>query len=332
MNADMHRMESNSQSGGSVRPCVSVVMPAFNAERTIEGAVRSVLGQTFEDLELIVCADACTDGTLARLGHFKDPRLIVIENASNLGEGRSRDRAIAKASGRWLAVIDADDEWLPNRIDRMLEATRGDDVLVFDNIMQCHDSEQRLIPWKPIRLPGVFGPERRGIADVQFPSFIVQHRLLIKPIFPREIVTRQDIRHSTSKIGADNEFFLRIFASGIPIRYVAEPMYLYRLTPGSATNHPEKHRLMRQSIGTGLTVEGFGDAARAAIREKLRQLDRAETYEHFRGAVRSGAIHDAVSVLGAEPWIVGHFFRRLLGDAAYHLHRVWHNGRGRGSR
>lgn len=95
---------------------VSVLMPAYNAEAYLLQSVQSVLGQTFEDLELLVIDDGSTDGTADILASVKDRRLRVIRNQRNVGIVGSLNRVLSYARGGYIARMDADDYCLPMRI------------------------------------------------------------------------------------------------------------------------------------------------------------------------------------------------------------------------
>jgi glycosyltransferase involved in cell wall biosynthesis len=103
-------------------PRVSVVMPAFNVEKYVERAVTSVLDQSFVDLELIVIDDGSKDRTLEIVQALArdDSRLIVViqENAGR--PSIARNRGIARSTGEYLAFLDSDDFWLPNRVEMMV--------------------------------------------------------------------------------------------------------------------------------------------------------------------------------------------------------------------
>src|SRR5512140_2808389 len=100
---------------------VSVVMPAYNAERTVREAVDSVLSQTGAELELIAVDDGSTDGTLAVLSAIDDPRLVIV-SGRNAGAAAARNRGIARARGGTVAFIDADDVWLAGKLAAQLAA------------------------------------------------------------------------------------------------------------------------------------------------------------------------------------------------------------------
>ena len=103
-------------------PLISVVLPVFNAEPYVEEALRSILGQTFADFELIIINDGSTDGTLAALQSaiFEDARVVLISR-ENRGLVASLNEGIGIARGTWIARMDADDIAEPTRFERQLD-------------------------------------------------------------------------------------------------------------------------------------------------------------------------------------------------------------------
>lgn len=103
-----------------MNPKVSVIMPAYNAERYIRKAIESILNQTFSDFELIVINDGSSDGTLECIQSFRDERIKVINNKQNLGIIRSRNIGLQASSGEYIAKMDADDISLNTRLQRQV--------------------------------------------------------------------------------------------------------------------------------------------------------------------------------------------------------------------
>lgn len=97
-------------------PVISVIVPTYNSERTIDRCVLSVLNQTLSDFELIVVDDQSTDGTVARLSRITDPRVSVLVQPQNNGVSAARNRGIAAAQADILCFLDSDDEYLPNKL------------------------------------------------------------------------------------------------------------------------------------------------------------------------------------------------------------------------
>lgn len=100
---------------------ISVIIPAYNAEKTVAKTIGSVLNQTINDLELIVIDDGSKDKTLEIASAIKDPRIKVF-SYPNSGVAVSRNRGISLATGEYISFIDADDLWTPDKLEAQLKA------------------------------------------------------------------------------------------------------------------------------------------------------------------------------------------------------------------
>lgn len=103
------------------KPTVSVVIPTYNRAELLKRAINSVLRQTFEDFELIVVDDASSDNTPEVVESIKDGRIQYVRLEKNSGGPVARNTGIKKARGRFIALLDDDDEWLPNRLELQIE-------------------------------------------------------------------------------------------------------------------------------------------------------------------------------------------------------------------
>lgn len=314
---------------GNSAPRVSVVMPAYNACRTIHAAIESVLAQNFPDLELIVCDDASADGTAELLAGYRDPRLRVVRNPANLGEGGARDRAIAEARGEWIAVIDADDAWLPRRLTVLLAAATRDDSLIFDDLLECHDVDSRLVAWRRLRGAHAFGANGQDPVPVAFGDFIRQRRLLIKPLIPAKWLRQPGIRHSARRFGADTEFFLRLIEQGLTLSYVPQALYLYRLAPGSMSSTPGRELLMKEVLVDALRRMPLAGRDRAGLEHKIAAVDRSVRYAAFLPELRGRRWWLACRRLARDPALLSEFLLRLPETIRYRLHRKYQGGVGR---
>ncbi len=104
------------------QPLVSVTMPAYNAERFIAKSLQSVLDQSYRNLEILIVDDGSEDGTGEIVESFagRDARIRLIRQA-NLGAGSARNRAIEEAKGEFIASIDADDLWAPDKLEKQVD-------------------------------------------------------------------------------------------------------------------------------------------------------------------------------------------------------------------
>jgi glycosyltransferase involved in cell wall biosynthesis len=98
---------------------ISVIIPLYNKEKEIKRCLDSVLGQTFQDFRVIVVDDHSTDGSLAIVRKYSDPRIYVIEQ-DHRGVSYTRNHGVNLATGYYVAFIDADDEWMPKHLETIV--------------------------------------------------------------------------------------------------------------------------------------------------------------------------------------------------------------------
>ena len=101
-------------------PKISVIMPAYNAEKYLREAIDSILGQTFTDFELIVINDCSRDDTEQIILSYQDPRIVYLKNEKNLGVAGTLNRGLEVARGAYIARMDADDRSVPDRFQRQV--------------------------------------------------------------------------------------------------------------------------------------------------------------------------------------------------------------------
>ena len=104
---------------------VSAVIPSRNRPALVGRAVRSALEQTLRSIEVIVVIDGPDEPTLRELARIDDPRLRVTSLAESVGAQEARNVGVREASGPWVAFLDDDDEWLPEKLERQVEAARA---------------------------------------------------------------------------------------------------------------------------------------------------------------------------------------------------------------
>ena len=102
---------------------ISIIMPAYNAERTISVSINSVISQTWQDWELIIIDDCSTDRTAHIICKYEssDTRIRHIRNSQNSGVASSRNTGLLQAQGVWIAFLDSDDCWEPNKLALQLD-------------------------------------------------------------------------------------------------------------------------------------------------------------------------------------------------------------------
>lgn len=149
-----------------MRPRISVIIPVYNKEEYVTRAIQSVVDQAPKDLEILIIDDASTDGSLARVAQFDDPRIKVLRRAtSGSGGYAARNLGIQQASGDWIAFLDADDCWRPDHLDKALNiASQYPDVpLISAARIDQFGSKQQLDPFGQLFID--HGPQLLYLSD-----------------------------------------------------------------------------------------------------------------------------------------------------------------------
>lgn len=238
-------------------PIVSIMMPAYNAERTIDQAIASVLAQTVPDWELIVVDDGSTDGTAQRAAVYaeRDPRIRLVRQA-NGGESVARNTALQHMQGELIAFLDADDFYLPNHLALTvgyLQAYPQRDGVYTDGY-HCDEQGTRL---------KTLSSRRRGpFEGWLFPQLVIASDVFGPPLClllrRRHIVQHGLAFDPTIVIGPDWDFTTH-YAHDAQFGYIAQPTGCYRVHQGNVT---QRVNLERRALYT------------AACREKAIRLPK----------------------------------------------------------
>ncbi|MEN8822504.1 MAG: glycosyltransferase family 2 protein [Abyssibacter sp.] len=233
---------------GATAPIVSVIMAARNAESSIDAAVASVRDQTLGDWELIVVDDDSTDGTpMAVRRHAEaDKRICLLNMAIQSGPGAARNAALTAARGQWVAVLDADDRYHPERLARMVEAAEaaGADAYADNLYLDCAPGKEAdsLLAFDPLYL------DRLG--QLTLPVFLESDRPrngqsslgYLKPIMRRAFLSQQGFRYNQSLLVCeDSHLYARILMTGTPIHCGGWGGYYYARSEGSITRDADNH-------------------------------------------------------------------------------------------
>lgn len=216
---------------------ISIVMPAYNAERYIEETVRRILDQTFGNFELIIVDDGSTDRTPEILDRFaaEDRRVRVIHQ-ENTGEGGARIAGFAACRGDWLVSVDADDLVEPQMLDRLVKRgyeTDADIVIFRVETLDDQTGEKLPCDWAfrvDPALGGVFSPEQ--MAPTLFNSF---QNWVWNKMFRMSFLKSNGIEFQGVRRTADLLFTCSALASAQRIALLDEVLYRYRINnPTSA--------------------------------------------------------------------------------------------------
>jgi len=308
---------------------VSIIVPAYNAEKYIADAIESVLRQTYPYFELIIVDDASTDRTAEVVQSFSDQRIKLIRHTSNKGPGAARNTAIEAARGKWMAVLDADDQWKANRLKRLVQELEegGDSYFVADDFLLCFDTPSGLRPWKcGLQIHYNIPFHNDGQLDVNLGSFIEFGAPPIKPIVPMDHIKQFELRYNPDCFcGEDLEFLCHLFRTGLTLRLIAEPLYIYRITPGSLTSKANRHEHLCGVYERLIAEPGFSQEEKLLFKELLAKRKEEIEYAPFPQALKQRNYGEALKLVIKRPALLLEFLRRLPKSARYRL-AAWKSG------
>jgi len=122
---------------------VSIITPTYNAEKFIAETLKSVQNQTYQNWEMILVDDASTDETVKIISDFveKDSRIKLFKLEKNSGNGFARNIALEKAVGKYIAYLDADDLWFPNKLEKQIQFLKENNLHFTFSFYDCIDEE-----------------------------------------------------------------------------------------------------------------------------------------------------------------------------------------------
>jgi len=213
-------------------PFVAVVIPTYNRARQAAAALRSVLAQTEKDFECWVVDDGSTDDTREVLSRFSDPRLHLVFNGANQGQHACRNQAIHASTAPWIAFLDSDDLFLPDRLHRLRQAaeSRPKTGFWFTNAYV----------YRYGRIIGHLFPPERHITEGRVPGYYaVGERHL--PYVTSTVMVRRSAFEKTGyfrrdlKILEDTELYARMLKDGLEVGVVRDPLAVRFLHEGQIT-------------------------------------------------------------------------------------------------
>lgn len=280
----------------------TVIIPVYNGAAYVANAIESALAQTERDIEVIVVDDGSTDGTVAAVRRFTDPRLRLIRQA-NAGPSAARNRGAAAARGEWVGFLDADDSWRAGKVAAHLAraAEMPEAALTYSSVL-VRDPAGSLIE--------VLHADREGwvLEPLLFGNFVWGGGS--SAMVRRDVFDRVGGFDPKIKYGEDWELWLRI-AALYPFGAVAEPLTCRLERPDSYGTHTAA---MRDACLAFLNA-AFDSYASAY--QVIRAKAIAEVY--YRAAIdlhddddkRRSACVDLVRTLRRNPFH-RHAYRRLL--------------------
>ncbi|HEY5350304.1 MAG TPA: glycosyltransferase family 2 protein [Candidatus Lustribacter sp.] len=292
---------------------VSVIIAAYDAEAFVGAAVRSALDQTLPDIEVIVIDDGSRDRTapVAAAAAMGDPRFRLFTQPVNAGVAAARNVGLRAARGRWIAVLDADDTFAPNRLERLIASAEalGADLLA-DNITLLYPDARTATGFaigprdarRPLDARRFIALDRPGLEPL--PTGYMQ------PVMRRAFLERCDLRYPEDvACGEDFDLYVRCLLRGARLFIVPESYYRALVRPGSLSRtHQEQNMATIMHSNATLIPEALRLGDRGAARmlaRRARDLRSYAEYSRLSDALHRRRFVDAARVfcrLGARAY------------------------------
>ena len=221
-------------------PFISIITATFNSSRYIRDVYDSLINQTIQNWEWIITDDNSTDNTLSIINEIchNDSRVKTYQNTKNFGAGISRNNSISRATGDFLAFIDSDDLWLPNKLESQLHEMN-------DSVFSC--TPYYILNQKQ-------NTKCSNIIDLNKSGFYFYDDLLKKKLTlgcSTVLLCRKtfyDFKMCEIRAGQDYASWLCLLRRGHSVKLLSEPLSYYRITPGSISRNKFKKALVQWHI------------------------------------------------------------------------------------
>ncbi|KJZ18501.1 glycosyltransferase family 2 protein [Loktanella sp. S4079] len=301
-------------------PFVSVIIAAHDAAFFVQKAIDSALAQSGAHIEVIVVDDASTDDTRSVIHSLaaQNDAIVPISSPTNLGPGGARNLALARAKGDWIAVLDSDDSFAPDRLANMVHAAkRADADIVIDDFVSMRPDGEIL------EEPSL--SDRRSAGAITLADWVglnVMERGELsfgyaKPLISREFLVKSGVTYNAAlRNGEDFHLVLASLIAGAKLHFTAMPGYHYTRRAGSVSaraRHDHLRALLDADDVAGRQLDANAQAvALRFLARRRKNIERLMTTESIMGDLKAKRFGGAVAQLLRHPATTG----RLIGHLA----------------
>lgn len=290
----------------SSRPTIAVVIPAYNAAPFIERAIQSAREQTHRVAEIVVVDDASTDSTVEVVASLsrEDGRIKLVRLETNGGPARARNVGFAAASADWIAILDADDAYLRDRISHLMAKSDEADILA-DNLLS-YDAATGAIS-EPS------GPKRDGWDEIDLLTFADARREhhdfgLFQPVFRRSFLEEHKLRYPED-VRHGEDFILAFSAIAQGARYwlTWRPGYLYTSRNSGWSRTLVDYGAVAGAVATLCDRPDLklSPQVRAKLRDRVAYSNALHIRECFKGARAEKRWDAALAIMATHPIVCG---------------------------
>jgi glycosyltransferase involved in cell wall biosynthesis len=293
---------------------ISVVIPVYNGEKYLAEALESVLSQTYTNYEIIAVDDGSTDGSAAVLARYAEKVSVIRQE--NRDVSAARNAGIRAAKGKFIAFLDQDDWWLPDKLSVQLQAfsTYPEADVVFTNLVKFNNAGGQRMARDKHRLC------LRLRDNNVFRLLAVKNLLMPSAVMSRKSsLVRAGLFDESFKTCGDYQLWLRMAGRGMRFRYIPAPLTMYRQHTGNTARHTAlMHSDRIKAVESAFTDPALDpvllpyrdQALAAAYALGAHTFFSARDYRMFLESFRQARRHHFPSVL--TPKLLGRFLRGRL--------------------
>jgi succinoglycan biosynthesis protein ExoO len=291
-------------------PTVSVIVANYNGASHLAETIDSACRQSLREIEIIVADDASTDGSVQIISTLMahDPRIRLVASEHNGGPAAARNRAIATATGTWLAIMDSDDRMHAERLERLVAAAERDGADIVADDLLTFGAAGNQPPRRLLRGRWAAAPFRVDIVDyVRLNNFYGRGPALgyLKPLFRAALLESPGARYDESlRIAEDYDLVVRLLLGGRHFRVYPQPLYFYRKHSRSISHRLSQdalsalaaanRRFMTEIAGNRASGDyaargsmSAQHALAAALSGRARSIETALAYERLLDALKA---------------------------------------------
>lgn len=229
---------------------VSIIMPSYNTAKFISETIESVINQTYSNWELVIVDDCSSDDTDAVVARYEDKRIRYLKNERNSGAAVSRNYALREAKGRWIAFLDSDDLWAPEKLEKQIRFMEDNHyAFSYTNYSEIDEQSQPL----GVRVTGPKRVTKCGMYTYCWPGCLTV-------MYDAAVVGLVQI----ADIKKNNDYAMWLQVIEKANCYLLDEMLgKYRKRSGSISNHGYTklikwhYKLFHEAMGKGMLISAF---------------------------------------------------------------------------
>ncbi len=310
-----------------MNPEVSIIIPTYNSENYIAKALKSVFNQTYSNFEIILIDDASSDSTVEIASSCNDKRLKIIANKHNRGVSYGRNCGIKQAKGQWIALLDSDDWYAPQRLERLLSAAKKSRIdLIADNLLLIQ--EQATMYWSTLlqeNAQDLFSAQLINAVEFvtsdRLPSINAKRNWslgYLKPLIRKEFLVENNIWYDEAlNVGEDFSLYLECLRHQGRFYLIPEAYYYYQTRSLSLSTRKPTEYLSQSCEITQRFINRENCVSRdskllKALLQNLAAFERRLAYQYLLENIKNKKILKIYQQIVEKPYLLTDVTIRLL--------------------